>query len=111
MTTYERWADYFPPTPSPPSETETLADSTDMSSFKDSTNLMPNAAAPPNNESTKVEGAPNRMSLKLSHLPSKKDIKAPWPRTPSSVCRVCYHRPFRFTRLYYWPPICAFSRI
>ncbi|EMD32646.1 hypothetical protein CERSUDRAFT_58452 [Gelatoporia subvermispora B] len=55
-----------------------------MSSFKES-GIVPNGAAPPITESTKVEGAPSRMSLKLSHLPSKKDIKAPWPRTPSSI--------------------------
>ncbi|OCH89548.1 DUF89-domain-containing protein [Obba rivulosa] len=84
MTTFDRMTDYFPPTPSPPSETETLAESPIMSSFKEA-NIVPNGAAPPNTETTGVEGAPGRMSLKLSHLPSKKDIKAPWPRTPSSI--------------------------
>ncbi|KAF8808126.1 DUF89-domain-containing protein [Phlegmacium glaucopus] len=29
--------------------------------------------------------APSRVTLHLGHLPSKKDIKAPWPRTPSRV--------------------------
>lgn len=55
-----------------------------MSSFKEET-IVPNGAAPPTNEPTKAEGVPNRMSLKLDHLPSKKDIKPAWPRTPSSV--------------------------
>ncbi|KAJ7675326.1 hypothetical protein B0H17DRAFT_1080988 [Mycena rosella] len=30
-------------------------------------------------------GAPSRVTLSLGHLPSKKDIKAPWPRTPTRV--------------------------
>jgi hypothetical protein len=30
-------------------------------------------------------GAPSRITLSLGHLPSKKDIKAPWPRTPTRV--------------------------
>ncbi|KAK0233811.1 hypothetical protein IW262DRAFT_1258417 [Armillaria fumosa] len=29
--------------------------------------------------------APSRVTLSLGHLPSKKDIKAPWPRTPTRV--------------------------
>ncbi|EIW86973.1 DUF89-domain-containing protein [Coniophora puteana RWD-64-598 SS2] len=29
--------------------------------------------------------APSRVTLHLGHLPSKKNIKAPWPRTPSRV--------------------------
>ncbi|KAH9486240.1 Damage-control phosphatase [Psilocybe cubensis] len=29
--------------------------------------------------------APSRVTLHLGHLPSKKDIKAPWPRTPTRV--------------------------
>lgn len=47
--------------------------------------IVPNGAAPPSNEPTKTKGMPNKMSLKLSHLPSKKDIKITYPRTPSSV--------------------------
>ncbi|KAI3621896.1 duf89 domain-containing protein [Moniliophthora roreri] len=30
-------------------------------------------------------GAPSRVTLSLGHLPSKKNIKAPWPRTPTRV--------------------------
>ncbi|KAG5351697.1 hypothetical protein C0989_005210 [Termitomyces sp. Mn162] len=30
-------------------------------------------------------GAPSRVTLSLGHLPSKTDIKAPWPRTPTRV--------------------------
>jgi len=29
--------------------------------------------------------APSKVTLSLSHLPDKKDIKAPWPRTPTRV--------------------------
>ncbi|KII94275.1 hypothetical protein PLICRDRAFT_36530 [Plicaturopsis crispa FD-325 SS-3] len=32
-----------------------------------------------------ASGAPSRVTLHLGHLPSKKDIKAPWPRTPSRI--------------------------
>lgn len=30
-------------------------------------------------------GAPSRVTLQLGHLPNKRDIKAPWPRTPTRV--------------------------
>ncbi|TFY82008.1 hypothetical protein EWM64_g2009 [Hericium alpestre] len=30
-------------------------------------------------------GAPAKVTLHLGHLPSKKDIKGPWPRTPTRV--------------------------
>lgn len=42
------------------------------------------------NEHPKSSGAPSRVTLHLGHLPSKKDIKAPWPRTPT---RVSTHAP------------------
>ncbi|KAI0322978.1 DUF89-domain-containing protein [Amylostereum chailletii] len=29
--------------------------------------------------------APSKVSLHLGHLPSKKDIKSPWPRTPTRI--------------------------
>ncbi|KIK07252.1 hypothetical protein K443DRAFT_87651 [Laccaria amethystina LaAM-08-1] len=35
--------------------------------------------------SSSASGAPSRVTLHLGHLPSKKDIKAPWPRTPTRV--------------------------
>jgi len=54
-----------------------------MADAKDA--VVPNGAAPPTNEPTKTKGMPNKMSLTLSHLPSKKDIKLVYPRTPSSV--------------------------
>lgn len=37
------------------------------------------------NGSPATYSAPSRVTLHLGHLPSKKDIKAPWPRTPSRV--------------------------
>lgn len=33
--------------------------------------------------------APAKISLNLGHLPSKKDVKAVYPRTPSRVSRLC----------------------
>ncbi|EDR15208.1 uncharacterized protein LACBIDRAFT_243185 [Laccaria bicolor S238N-H82] len=35
--------------------------------------------------SSSASSAPSRVTLHLGHLPSKKDIKAPWPRTPTRV--------------------------
>ncbi|KAH7886049.1 hypothetical protein F5I97DRAFT_2025412 [Phlebopus sp. FC_14] len=45
-----------------------------------SVNLHPDAQAP-----HPTAALPSRVTLHLGHLPSKKDIKAPWPRTPSRV--------------------------
>lgn len=41
----------------------------------------------PNNvaSSQSPSGAPARVTLHLGHLPSKKEIKATWPRTPTRV--------------------------
>jgi hypothetical protein len=56
--------DYFPPTP----PLDSLPPKHTMS-----------------NANTSSKGAPSRVTLSLGHLPSKKDIKAPWPRTPSKI--------------------------
>ncbi|KAK7058503.1 Hairy/enhancer-of-split with YRPW motif protein 2 [Paramarasmius palmivorus] len=37
------------------------------------------------NANLSASGAPSRVTLSLGHLPSKKNIKAPWPRTPTRV--------------------------
>lgn len=66
--------DYFPPTP-PDDAAHDMADA----------NVVPNGAAPPPNQPTKTKNMPNKMSLTLSHLPSKKDIKVTYPRSPSTV--------------------------
>lgn len=49
--------------------------------------------------------APSRVTLHLGHLPSKKDIRASWPRTPTRVhaslhSRMCFPLPafFRLTQ-------------
>ena len=80
----ETMTDYFPRTASEDQGyySEEMADE-----------IVPNGAAPPPNEPTKTKGMPNKMSLKLSHLPSKKDIKVVYPRTPSSVCMHILHYP------------------
>lgn len=44
---------------------------------------MNNGIKAPNGKST--SSAPSRVTLSLGHLPQKKDIKAPWPRTPTRV--------------------------
>jgi hypothetical protein len=41
---------------------------------------------PANGITPSTTGAPTRVTLSLGHLPNKKDIKAPWPRTPTRVC-------------------------
>ena len=69
--------DYFP---------RTISEDQGYYSEEMADEIVPNGAAPPPNEPTKTKGMPNKMSLKLSHLPSKKDIKIVYPRTPSSVC-------------------------
>lgn len=50
---------------------------------------MLNLNGQPNGHANKIPPAmsvaPSRVTLHLGHLPSKKDIKAPWPRTPSRV--------------------------
>ncbi|KAG6813212.1 hypothetical protein H0H92_013099 [Tricholoma furcatifolium] len=47
---------------------------------------MPTTASQPNGRTGITRsGAPARVSLSLAHLPSKTDIKAPWPRTPTRV--------------------------
>jgi hypothetical protein len=42
--------------------------------------LKPSPAAKPGAGPT-----PSKVTLHLGHLPSKKDIKGPWPRTPTRV--------------------------
>jgi len=77
-------ADYFPPT------LVHSVDYTSMAETAPSTNGTHHTA---NNDATLAQAngslptysAPSRVTLHLGHLPSKKDIKAPWPRTPSRV--------------------------
>lgn len=57
-----------------------------MTEAKHDPAVVPNGAAPPANQPTKTKDVPNKMSLTLSHLPSKKDIKVVYPRSPSTVC-------------------------
>ena len=72
---------YFPPTP--PIDISIVDEPSDL---KMSQNLEPNGAAPPTNAPTGTKDAPNRMALKLSHLPSRQKIKPVYPRSPSAVC-------------------------
>lgn len=73
-------ADYFPPTP-PHDE----ADNHGLEQDKMS-KLAHNAAAPPSGAPTGTKDVPNRMALKLSHLPSRQKIQPVYPRSPSTVC-------------------------
>ncbi len=77
--------EYFPPTPSP-SDDETGLKSRTVKPSSMSTVLpatIPNGGAAP-------QSAPSKVTLHLGHLPSKKDIKGPWPRTPTRVSPLCF---------------------
>lgn len=69
-------SDYFPPTPAPSDHT-------------DSAQLPMTPIAPEQPVTTDAHlpssAPPSRVTLHLGHLPDKRDIKAPWPRTPSRV--------------------------
>lgn len=56
--------DYFPLTPAP---------------------AMAGQGDPPIPAAHPASAPPSRVTLHLGHLPDKKVIKAPWPRTPSRV--------------------------
>lgn len=71
---------YFPPTP--PHDDAGHDEPTDLKMPA----LAPNSAATLPNGPTGTRDAPNRVSLKLSHLPSRQKIKPVYPRSPSAVC-------------------------
>ena len=78
--------EYFPPTPSPSDDESelkptivkptTVKPSAMSTGAPDSTATIPNGGAAPRSA---------KVTLHLGHLPSKKDIKGPWPRTPTRV--------------------------
>lgn len=70
-------SDYFPPTPAPSDH----ADSAKLPM----TPIAPEPPAVANHTGPPPSTRPSRVTLHLGHLPDKKDIKAPWPRTPSRV--------------------------
>ena len=69
--------DYFPPTPPHDSAND------EPQPVKMAT-LSPNRAP---NSTAGAKEAPNRVALKLSHLPSRQKIKPVYPRSPSTVRR------------------------
>ncbi|KAF7794852.1 hypothetical protein EIP86_005994 [Pleurotus ostreatoroseus] len=50
-----------------------------------SSGLHPNGAAPPIGGTTGAASMTGKKHLRLTHLPARKDIKAPFPRTPGSI--------------------------
>jgi hypothetical protein len=77
--------EYFPPTPSP---------SDDESELKPTTVKPPTmSSVAPDSLPTNGGAAPRsaKVTLHLGHLPSKKDIKGPWPRTPTRVSSSLLH--------------------
>lgn len=74
-------ADYFPPIlVHPATMAETAPTTNGTHNIVNSDSAVTQA-----NGSPATYSAPSRVTLHLGHLPSKKDIKAPWPRTPSRV--------------------------
>lgn len=79
---------YFPPTPEPDAPTApdyVTRDQTVKPRAKMSETA--NGSANPNARgvSPTRAGAPNKVTLHLGHLPSRKEVKAVYPRTPSKV--------------------------
>ncbi|PIL31472.1 hypothetical protein GSI_06174 [Ganoderma sinense ZZ0214-1] len=70
---------YFPPTP--PHDDAGHDEPTDLKM----PSLAHNSAAPLPNAPTGTKDTPNRVSLKLSHLPSRQKIKPVYPRSPSTI--------------------------
>jgi hypothetical protein len=77
---FESRFEYFPPTP-PLSDSE----ATDKAVDDEMANLVPHTAGQQTGTYPGTSGAPSKVTLSLGNLPSKKDFKAPWPRTPSKV--------------------------
>ncbi|KIK49509.1 hypothetical protein CY34DRAFT_796933 [Suillus luteus UH-Slu-Lm8-n1] len=75
-------ADYFPPI-----IVNTAYNHTSMAETTNGThnNINGDSAVAHANGSPATYSTPSRVTLHLGHMPSKKDIKAPWPRTPSRV--------------------------
>lgn len=100
MSTAHLSSSYFPPTP--PVASDDNIDSFSQK-FKNMASLAPNgvkgnatngvvngSGGSDNAQSATSPtraGAPAKITLSLGHLPSKKEVKAVWPRTPSRVRR------------------------
>jgi hypothetical protein len=69
--------EYFPPTPSHSDD--------EVDSAKQITKPPPSMSAVVPNATPTVKPSSGKVTLHLGHLPSKKDIKGPWPRTPTRV--------------------------
>ena len=80
---------YFPPTPEPNGGGYSSATSHQRQAPKYPVQMSlethTNGTAP-RGVSPSRSGAPTKVSLSLGHLPSKKEVKAVYPRTPSRVC-------------------------
>lgn len=70
--------EYFPPTP--PAHSDDEADS-----VKPTTKPLSSMSAVVANATPAAKPSSGKVTLHLGHLPSKKDIKGPWPRTPTRV--------------------------
>jgi hypothetical protein len=77
---FESRFEYFPPTP-PASD----GDSAQKTLGNNMVNTVSQTPAHQAAAKTGTSGAPAKVTLSLGNLPSKKDFKAVWPRTPSKV--------------------------
>jgi damage-control phosphatase, subfamily III len=78
--------EYFPPTPSPSDDESELKSRTAKLSAMSSSAPDSLPAAASNGDAAPTANVKTaKVTLHLGHLPSKKDIKGPWPRTPTRV--------------------------
>ena len=76
--------EYFPPTP-PQSDDESELKSRTVKPPAMSSGAPDSLPATVPNGGAAGTGRSAKVTLHLGHLPSKKDIKGPWPRTPTRV--------------------------
>ena len=94
--------EYFPPTP--PTNSDEEADSVKPNPTTKPPPSM--STVVPNDAPAAPAAKPNsaKVTLHLGHLPSKKDIKGPWPRTPTRVSLYKYRLVLHRQRLTYFLP-------
>ena len=76
--------EYFPPTPSPSDDESELIKIKPTTEKPSAMSNGVSNALPPSIPKDGSRGQ-TKVNLHLGHLPSKKDIKGPWPRTPTRV--------------------------
>lgn len=87
MYPLERSDSYFPPTPDhSDGDADPFTVHKPTIPVKEMASLNVNRNGAGRGVSPTRSGAPTKVTLHLGHLPSKKEVKGTWPRTPSRVC-------------------------